>query len=53
MYRKPIDDKPVRVVRYTCRKCGRWLEEVAGRSMWCILCRVKMTAEKRGRDGQE
>jgi exosome complex RNA-binding protein Csl4 len=53
MYRKPIDDKPVRVVRYTCPKCRRWLEEVEGRRMMCILCRVTMTAERRRRDGQE
>ena len=29
--RRPIDDEAVRVVRYTCPQCGRWLEEVAGR----------------------
>lgn len=51
--RRPIDDEAVRVVRYTCPQCGRWLEEVAGRRMWCILCRVRMVAERRRRDGQE
>lgn len=50
---RPATDKPVRVVRYTCPKCGRWLEEVAGRSMTCVLCRARMTAEKRGRGEQD
>ena len=50
--RRPIDDEAVRVVRYTCPQCGRWLEEVAGRRMTCILCRVRMVAE-RGRRGEQ
>ena len=50
--RRPAGDEPVRVVRYTCPRCGRWLEEVAGRNMMCILCRVTMTAERR-RKGEQ
>lgn len=46
---RPATDEPARVVRYTCPKCRRWLEEVAGRRMTCVLCRVRMKAEKRGR----
>ena len=51
--RRPIDDEAVRVVRYTCPQCRRWLEDVEGRRMSCVLCRVRMTAEKRGRGEQD
>jgi DNA-directed RNA polymerase subunit RPC12/RpoP len=51
--RRPAGVESVRVVRYTCPRCGRWLEEVEGRRMMCILCRVRMVDERRRRDGQE
>ncbi len=49
---RPASDEPVRVVRYTCPKCGRWLEEVKGRRMTCVLCRVRMKAEEKRRSEQ-
>ena len=52
-YRKPIDDEAARVVRYTCPRCKRAMEEVDGRRMWCILCRVRMVAERRRKGEQE
>lgn len=52
MYRKPINDDPVKLVTYTCPRCKRCMEEVEGRRMWCILCRVRMVAERRRRDEQ-
>jgi hypothetical protein len=49
---RPATDKPVCVVRYTCPKCRRWLEDVEGRRMSCVLCRVRMVAERGRRDEQ-
>jgi hypothetical protein len=50
---RQVNDEPVKLVTYTCPKCKRAMEEVDGRRMWCILCRVRMVAERRRRDGQE
>jgi hypothetical protein len=50
---RQVNDDPVKLVTYTCPKCKRAMEEVAGRRMMCILCRVRMVDERRRRDGQE
>ena len=51
---RQVNDDPVKLVTYTCPKCKRCMEEVEGRRMSCVLCRVRMKAEeRRRRDGQE
>jgi hypothetical protein len=50
---RQVNDDPVKLVTYTCPKCKRAMEEVAGRRMTCILCRVRMVAERGRRDEQE
>lgn len=46
------DDELPKIVVFECPKCKRRMEETEGRRMWCILCRVRMVAE-RGRRGEQ